>query len=146
MYLFQLIWPIRIRITFKIYIPLCIYFNPLWQRSLPGSFPIYIPLCIYFNFFLFLFPHMGINLHSTMYLFQLCKYLDVDPGDINLHSTMYLFQRSSMSSTSLWITFTFHYVSISTRRIRIMIRSIPIYIPLCIYFNRYCLSVNVIPV
>ena len=94
-----------------------------------------------------------------MYLFQLKYPILCHTNSRNLHSTMYLFQHNLilhkirvifiyiplciyfnvllLHSYMDVVTFTFHYVSISTRlhpeqpRYRTMI-----YIPLCIYFNQ----------
>ena len=96
--------------------------------EMPAVF-IYIPLCIYFNY--------------TFLKWCGCFL-------IYLHSTMYLFQRASSDFTShLVITFTFHYVSISTIQTVFNIFCKVIYIPLCIYFNlnecrngRYCVYLH----
>ncbi len=57
----------------------------------------------------------GVDLHSTMYLFQPNFFLNQNPVHHHLHSTMYLFQLAMSSYLDFWIDF--------------------IYIPLCIYFN-----------
>ena len=120
---------------FKIYIPLCIYFNSPWtsrlyiQRNLHSTMYLfqqapapargwfseftfhYVSISTYHNSIWVLFYNY---LHSTMYLFQL---LPAAPSALllpDLHSTMYLFQR---------------FMTIGITRI------LKIYIPLCIYFN-----------
>ena len=120
-----------------IYIPLCIYFNfSSYDRNSNVVF-IYIPLCIYFNIQLCLVCLRFLNhLHSTMYLFQLLGFNRFGFRYVHLHSTMYLFQQvlprlHRLSSCS----FTFHYVSISTRCSTDATFRLVIYIPLCIYFN-----------
>ena len=97
-----------------IYIPLCIYFNMSIRMYCSQSSAIYIPLCIYFNRNARRSSIQSwINLHSTMYLFQLfnvivlssihriyiplCIYFNqsretVPRLTLHLHSTMYLFQ------------------------------------------------------
>ena len=57
----------------------------------------------------------GINLHSTMYLFQHACCQAYFFRGVNLHSTMYLFQQAKDADT--------------------IISDLVIYIPLCIYFN-----------
>ena len=77
-----------------IYIPLCIYFNVSDYVYFTLNPDIYIPLCIYFN--------SGAEVCNTV-------------SSLNLHSTMYLFQLLCRSN-QCWqlFKFTFHYVSIST--------------------------------
>ena len=92
-----------------------------------------------------------------MYLFQLEQEINEDTDILHLHSTMYLFQLGSCYLCQYQDIFTFHYVSISTRKIIPLSYSIliftfhyvsisthcgfirhirrGIYIPLCIYFN-----------
>ena len=93
-----------------------------------------------------------------MYLFQLFEEFRDLPEHYHLHSTMYLFQLLWIPAIRvLWLTFTFHYVSISTDYYTEFWLDVPtftfhyvsistqfdsndnwdicIYIPLCIYFN-----------
>ena len=131
---------------------------------------IYIPLCIYFNSpndvvsicsTLFTFHYVSIStkecqktvrnlanyLHSTMYLFQRILRKVPTAGIDYLHSTMYLFQPPvNFRVWTPFSSFTFHYVSISTKPEEIWhsVQTL-IYIPLCIYFNRL-LSVWLFPV
>ena len=77
-----------------------------------------------------------VNLHSTMYLFQLYVVFISFYCWNYLHSTMYLFQHITLSNQYLKrISFTFHYVSISTESNPAYQYVSFIYIPLCIYFN-----------
>ena len=77
---------------------------------------IYIPLCIYFNGLSRIRRLQSLNLHSTMYLFQLFSTMEQRIFHFHLHSTMYLFQLIGACGTFLaTLLFTFHYVSISTR-------------------------------
>ena len=128
---------IKIRLYSKIYIPLCIYFNKWILSCNSRTISIYIPLCIYFNLGDGLCCWQAFNLHSTMYLFQLCPLWQRSQLGFYLHSTMYLFQRKSTRFSGRYNkAFTFHYVSISTRHwLRWFHQSALIYIPLCIYFN-----------
>ena len=134
---FNIIRPIRIRITFKIYIPLCIYFN--WGRmlrdillriNLHSTMYLFQPcaitgttlLPIHLHSTMYLFQQIylkhiinrHINLHSTMYLFQPSDRKNHEVAHLNLHSTMYLFQPFDTSIILILFQFTFHYVSIST--------------------------------
>ena len=97
-----------------IYIPLCIYFNE-YRGQLPYSKLLftfhYVSISTHLLLKLML---LFINLHSTMYLFQLIQLISMFHFGENLHSTMYLFQQ-------LFIQFV---------KYRLFI-----YIPLCIYFN-----------
>ena len=137
MYLFQRIAKSRVRAGNLIYIPLCIYFN-LRSHS--------------FNSFtdIFTFHYVSIStnyrqicdmlvpyLHSTMYLFQrrmrhddsngnhiyipLCIYFNIKDKSISYWFSTFTFHYVSISTkTQIWnealtYLFTFHYVSISTR-------------------------------
>ena len=115
MYLFQLAQQ-RAGIPYKsIYIPLCIYFNHLQQKSTVIPLP---------------------NLHSTMYLFQLsvicytlklniiyiplCIYFNRKApgwakGKIKIYIPLCIyFNIFKFLHRKYWFLFTFHYVSIST--------------------------------
>ena len=82
------------------------------------------------------FFSMNAYLHSTMYLFQRTNESDFRRRLIYLHSTMYLFQPLTPSYyVCSPVSFTFHYVSISTLYILLLTHINNIYIPLCIYFN-----------
>ena len=77
------------------------------------------------------------NLHSTMYLFQ-----PFSESSLNLFRNIYIplciyFNTDVRLVKPLAVSFTFHYVSISTelRNAQRAAASI-IYIPLCIYFNQ----------
>ena len=78
-----------------------------------------------------------------MYLFQPMIAAMWQQPQFHLHSTMYLFQHVSPCGWIRWQpSFTFHYVSISTRSPDIMpLIAWEIYIPLCIYFNPIMLTV-----
>ena len=137
MYLFQLvILPKAVSTTF-IYIPLCIYFNltiipncGLMFLHLHSTMYLFQPAPDYSGDFDKLY------LHSTMYLFQHAPHHSAYKNNCNLHSTMYLFQLVNSIFGSAPELFTFHYVSISTLLLTILLNLInSIYIPLCIYFN-----------
>ncbi len=105
--------------------------------------------------------HQQWHLHSTMYLFQLRLRISGIYLLQNLHSTMYLFQLFDDGTMYISLSFTFHYVSISTLNFSFQnsrrhpftfhyvsistlwtihpdAHGLSIYIPLCIYFNRSC--------
>ena len=80
-------------LAYSIYIPLCIYFNNIILSLLFISFRIYIPLCIYFN---------KIKIYKSafwIYIYiPLCIY----------------FNKYGLIAQPCTLSFTFHYVSIST--------------------------------
>ena len=77
----------------RIYIPLCIYFNSPSCSAMPSQYSIYIPLCIYFN------PTDNSPPTPAMWIYiPLCIY----------------FNLPRLTAISTWMSFTFHYVSIST--------------------------------
>ena len=94
--------------------------TPLVYKSLLHGM-LYIPLCIYFN--------------------PAVPALDA-AADAPLHSTMSLFQPFPINCVANpTISFTFHYVSISTlRRCKMSYINKNIYIPLCIYFNFFTVT------
>ena len=142
-----------------IYIPLCIYFNPVLAISLV------VPILFTFHYVsISTLQRVGVEvvsiyLHSTMYLFQQRNREHFLRKFPYLHSTMYLFQHAVGFILNLILLFTFHYVSISTISKTTLYRYIDhlhstmylfqppefgtdfvllfIYIPLCIYFNSY---------
>ena len=60
-------------------------------------------------------PTAVMNLHSTMYLLNLCVMCKCQPGDLDLHSTMYLLNREyGWNDAGGATAFTFHYVSIKS--------------------------------
>ena len=75
-------------------------------------------------------------LHSTMYLFQLlCSKIRKEVKD-NLHSTMYLFQPAPQflqKTVGSYLHSTMYLFQ--PNALRGLVTEIPIYIPLCIYFN-----------
>ena len=93
MYLFQLYIIKNLNIQVIIYIPLCIYFNPLALSAFKCSL------------IKFTFHYVSI---STLF------YIHMQLGRVYLHSTMYLFQPGVSLGIIGGAVFTFHYVSIST--------------------------------
>ena len=158
MYLFQPSDLIVIIHLILIYIPLCIYFNPIRKAAAkkPSRFTFhYVSISTSFVsagetvLSTFTFHYVSI---STVQMLAWC------PCNIHLHSTMYLFQPNALHTSAKQNIFTFHYVSISTNealkniiayeeftfhyvsistrlRVRNCRRTMRIYIPLCIYFN-----------
>ena len=114
MYLFQRDCINDFQFVGHIYIPLCIYFNDIRYYNIILRRIIYIPLCIYFN------SHKSFPVFVIVLIYiPLCIYFN------SLHMTSY----------PLLLSFTFHYVSISTHMTAVHCNLIRIYIPLCIYFN-----------
>ena len=143
----------------SIYIPLCIYFNchmlitERWHDHLHST------MYLFQLRFLSACANCGMYLHSTMYLFQPITPLYIPTIKTYLHSTMYLFQLYNLLWLIItWVSFTFHYVSISTclprnlhtikllftfhyvsistlHPVLVVLLVSCIYIPLCIYFN-----------
>ena len=99
----------------------------------------------------------GLNLHSTMYLFQLSKPLKIIRCPVFTFHYVSISTLPHLTEISTSMSFTFHYVSISTTSVArcffvffdlhstmylfqpksalLRIFIIRIYIPLCIYFN-----------
>ena len=93
-------------------------FQPCFPAYCASLFKIYIPLCIYFNFHANSLLTFYLYLHSTMYLFQPEPIYPKVYHYSHLHSTMYLFQQAlTRYNAMITARFTFHYVSISTRQL-----------------------------
>ena len=115
MYLFQPITGSNREITAFIYIPLCIYFNTLWQQT---------PLFSSKFTFHYVSISTGLILNTT-------------PPEFNLHSTMYLFQHIStthmIAGAIIYIPLCIYFNWLCWKW---KILYVKIYIPLCIYFNQ----------
>ena len=98
-----------------IYIPLCIYFNIIFNNIPRALVVIYIPLCIYFNFYspvlitdrmVFTFHYVSISTSNRINDFQFVGHIYIPL------CTYFNYQTQNRSHMKHW--FTFHYVSIST--------------------------------
>ena len=136
MYLFQLNLLKVIGVIFVNLHSTMYLFQPIWQRKMMKQRHIYIPLCIYFNILPF-----AVCEYLTSFTFHYVSISTKEAiadclAEANLHSTMYLFQLCLLSKPLQLQQFTFHYVSISTGfRLCLCPHNFLIYIPLCIYFN-----------
>ena len=84
----------------KIYIPVWLYFNNKLRSHLFAPFVIYIPVWLYFNIDIReKVKNIGLDLHSSMVIFQ-CEELADDVRILkNLHSSMVIFQCRGQSVT-----------------------------------------------
>ena len=115
MYLFQRRLPLCSVMMNVIYIPLCIYFNRYYYLFAKFFALIYIPLCIYFNK-----GHWFFRQRYTSIYIPLCIYFNIPEDHIFREVVSFTFHYVSISTCecinhSIYvILFTFHYVSIST--------------------------------
>ena len=136
MYLFQRADEPKGNAKYLIYIPLCIYFNFLIHFMQKAVSFIYIPLCIYFNAVDTDYMTYKINLHSTMYLFQLC-FMQFILTILNIYIPLCIYFNAGkcfdfVTSNEIYIPLCIYFNLILCK---IETTKDIIYIPLCIYFN-----------